>query len=91
MHLIVGLGNPGDKYSRNRHNIGFLAVEEIAKRNGFPPFPEKFKGLKIPIKRKAELREHRLTVGHSHLVRNDLRHVAVLPTEDGLAEFPIFF
>jgi PTH1 family peptidyl-tRNA hydrolase len=45
MQLIVGLGNPGDKYSRNRHNIGFLAVEEIAKRNGFPPFREKFKGL----------------------------------------------
>ena len=45
MHLIVGLGNPGDKYSRNRHNIGFLAVEEIAKRNGFPPFRDKFKGL----------------------------------------------
>ena len=45
MHLIVGLGNPGDKYAKNRHNIGFLAVEEIAKRNGFPPFREKFKGL----------------------------------------------
>ena len=45
MHLIVGLGNPGDKYSRNRHNIGFLAVEEIARRHAFPPFREKFKGL----------------------------------------------
>ena len=45
MHLIVGLGNPGDKYAKNRHNIGFLAVEEIAKRHGFPPFREKFKGL----------------------------------------------
>ncbi|HVY51233.1 MAG TPA: aminoacyl-tRNA hydrolase [Devosia sp.] len=45
MQLIVGLGNPGDKHARNRHNIGFLAVEEIAKRNGFPPFREKFKGL----------------------------------------------
>ena len=45
MHLIVGLGNPGDKYAKNRHNIGFLAVEEIAKKHGFPPFREKFKGL----------------------------------------------
>jgi len=45
MHLIVGLGNPGDKYKKNRHNIGFLAVEEIAKRWSFPPFREKFKGL----------------------------------------------
>jgi PTH1 family peptidyl-tRNA hydrolase len=45
MHLIVGLGNPGVKYSRNRHNIGFLAVEEIARRHNFPPFREKFKGL----------------------------------------------
>ena len=45
MHLIVGLGNPGDKYSRNRHNIGFIAVDAIARRHGFPPFREKFKGL----------------------------------------------
>ena len=45
MHLIVGLGNPGDKYSRNRHNIGFMAVDAIASRHGFPPYREKFKGL----------------------------------------------
>lgn len=45
MQLIVGLGNPGDKYRNNRHNIGFLAVDAIARRHGFPAFREKFQGL----------------------------------------------
>jgi peptidyl-tRNA hydrolase, PTH1 family len=45
MHLIVGLGNPGDKYKGNRHNIGFMAVDAIARRHNFPPFREKFQGL----------------------------------------------
>ena len=45
MHLIVGLGNPGDKYRNNRHNIGFLAVDAIARGHGFPAFREKYQGL----------------------------------------------
>jgi PTH1 family peptidyl-tRNA hydrolase len=45
MHLIVGLGNPGDKYRGNRHNIGFMAVDAIARRHNFPGFREKFQGL----------------------------------------------
>lgn len=44
MKLFVGLGNPGAKYAKNRHNIGFMAVEEIAAAHGFPPFRAKFQG-----------------------------------------------
>jgi peptidyl-tRNA hydrolase, PTH1 family len=44
MLLFVGLGNPGAKYARNRHNIGFLAVDEIAKRHGFAPWRRRFQG-----------------------------------------------
>lgn len=45
MILFAGLGNPGEKYARNRHNIGFMAVDEIARRHGFTPWREKFHGL----------------------------------------------
>ena len=44
MFLIVGLGNPGAKYASNRHNIGFMAVDEIAHRHNFSPFRSKFQG-----------------------------------------------
>lgn len=42
MKLFVGLGNPGAKYARNRHNIGFMAVDEIARSHGFSPWRAKF-------------------------------------------------
>lgn len=45
MHLIVGLGNPGSEYAGNRHNIGAMAVDGIARRHGFSPFKAKFQGL----------------------------------------------
>jgi PTH1 family peptidyl-tRNA hydrolase len=44
MKLIVGLGNPGGKYARNRHNIGFMAVDRIAEDHGFGPWKSKFQG-----------------------------------------------
>jgi PTH1 family peptidyl-tRNA hydrolase len=44
MHLMVGLGNPGPKYQANRHNIGFMAVDEIVRRHGFSPWRKRFQG-----------------------------------------------
>ncbi len=45
MHLIVGLGNFGDQYKNNRHNVGFMTVDKIAETYNFPIFKDKFKGL----------------------------------------------
>lgn len=45
MWFLVGLGNPGDQYSRNRHNIGFMVIDAIAEKYAFPPFRAKFQGL----------------------------------------------
>ena len=45
MKLIVGLGNPGEKYAGNRHNIGFMAVDEIARGYTFGPWKKRFQGL----------------------------------------------
>ncbi len=44
MKLIVGLGNPGQKYARNRHNIGFMALDRIASDHGFPAWKSKHQG-----------------------------------------------
>ena len=44
MHLIVGLGNPGKKYEKNRHNVGFMVVERLARMHGVPDLKDKFSG-----------------------------------------------
>lgn len=45
MRLIVGLGNPGSEYVQNRHNVGFMAVDEIVRRHNFAPYKQKFNAL----------------------------------------------
>src|SRR6478672_7006910 len=45
MLLWVGLGNPEPSQARHRHNIGFMAVDAIARRHGFSPWRQRFKGL----------------------------------------------
>ena len=43
--LIAGLGNPGEKYARHRHNVGFMAVDAIAARHRFGPWRANYHGL----------------------------------------------
>jgi peptidyl-tRNA hydrolase, PTH1 family len=45
MLVIAGLGNPGAQYARNRHNIGFMAVDAIAGGSRFGPFRARHQGL----------------------------------------------
>ena len=45
MKVFVGLGNPGEKYARQRHNIGFMALDAIARAHGFSPWRPRFQSL----------------------------------------------
>ena len=45
MLLFVGLGNPGSRHAGNRHNIGFMVVDAIAKRHGIGPWRRRFQGV----------------------------------------------
>jgi PTH1 family peptidyl-tRNA hydrolase len=47
MLLFVGLGNPGPQYAENRHNIGFMAVQAIARRHDIKPWRRRFQGVAV--------------------------------------------
>jgi len=64
--LVVGLGNPGREYAKNRHNVGWMVVDELARRHG-ASWREKFAG------RLAELRieGHRVALLKPETFMND--------------------
>lgn len=44
MFLVVGLGNPGSEYKGTRHNVGFMAVDELVRRHNFTSWRKRFRG-----------------------------------------------
>ncbi len=67
MRLLVGLGNPGPQYAGNRHNVGFMAADEILRRHGAGPSRHRFQALVG----EANLGERRLLVMKPMTFMND--------------------
>ena len=45
MHLLIGLGNPGEEYQQHRHNVGFQIIDAVSEKYSFPSFSSKFRAL----------------------------------------------
>src|SRR6266481_228127 len=85
MRLVVGLGNPGSRYARNRHNVGFMAVDAIARKHGSPGFRSRFKGelAEGPIggERRLLLKPQTFMNASGEAVGETARFFKILPSE----------
>ena len=61
MLFMIGLGNPGSQYANNRHNVGFMLLEEVARHYGFPAFHT--------AKAQAEVSTGTLAEQKTHLIK----------------------
>lgn len=74
--LIIGLGNPGESYQHNRHNLGFMVVEKFAQLNGFPAWLSKA-DLRSALTQKT-LGDSRVILIKPQTYMNDSGHAAAL-------------
>ena len=92
MRLLVGLGNPGPRYAGNRHNIGFMAVEAIARRHRIGPWRRRFQGVAAEGQIDGErvilllpgtyMNDSGLAVGEAaHFYKIDVGHIVVFHDE----------
>ncbi|MFD1881489.1 aminoacyl-tRNA hydrolase [Paracoccus pacificus] len=85
MRLIVGLGNPGERFTGNRHNIGFMAIDRIADDHGLGPWKARFQGLlaegRIGSQRVALLKPQTFMNLSGQSVGEAMRYLKLAPSD----------
>jgi PTH1 family peptidyl-tRNA hydrolase len=96
MWLMVGLGNPGPRYSGNRHNIGFMAIDALVRRHNLGPWRKRFRGVTsegplgseriIALKPETFMNDSGVAVADAaNFYKIDVGHVVVFHDEIDLA------
>lgn len=85
MQLLVGLGNTGEKYAANRHNVGFMALDRIAADHGFSPWKSRFQGLlaegRLGTARAALLKPQTFMNASGQSVGEAMRYLKLTPAD----------
>lgn len=84
MKIIVGLGNPGDKYRRNRHNIGFMFLDWLTASGGDWKFSRKFGALILEQSDQVLIKPMTFMNDSGSAVRSFLDYYCLLPKKFGI-------